>query len=48
MDEEDVDYRKILQQQTPEQRHIQRLEWRWARNLLKWEKATLRVQAWYQ
>lgn len=48
MDEEDVDYRELLQNQTPEQRTILRLEWRWARKLPKWEKATLRVQAWYR
>lgn len=48
MDEEDVDYREVLQNQTPEHRNIQRLEWRWARKLPKWEKATLKVQAWYR
>lgn len=48
MDEVDVDYRELLQNQSPEQRNIQRLEWRWARKLPNWEKATVRVQAWYR
>lgn len=48
MDEEDVDYRELLQKQTPEQRNIQRLEWRWARRLPRWERATLKVQACYR
>lgn len=48
MDEEDIDYRELLLHQTPEQRNIQRLEWRWTRRLPKWERATVRVQAWYR
>ena len=48
MDDEDLDYREVLRHQTPAQRSIQRLEWRWARRLPVWEAATLRVQAWYR